>query len=79
MSTSYHCIVSKSKFRRIKGIYKRHWTADALVVFTFDQTLAMPPEPCCEWSLVTRTMSVSKKEVWGELDLEGMLERGFGH
>lgn len=25
------------------------------------------------------TMSVSKKEVWGELDLEGMLERGFGH
>lgn len=24
-------------------------------------------------------MSVSKKEVWGELDLEGMLERGFGH
>ena len=24
------------------------------------------------------TMSVSKKEVWGELDREGMLERGFG-
>lgn len=61
MSTSYHCIVSKSKFRRIKGIYKRHWTADALVVFTFDQTLAMPPEPCCEWSLVTRDKQPSTR------------------
>ena len=25
------------------------------------------------------TVSVSKKEVWMELDLEGMSESGFGH
>lgn len=42
-------------------VYKRHWTADALAVLTFDQTLAMPPEPCCEWPLLTREKQPSAR------------------